>query len=87
LQLLLVLLEDAVVVVLPELLGGVLSGDTLEDYCQSAQICWKLYEEHTLLASRMLLLEVCEIVYIFVNDDVKIVRRLVRRNVSGREAF
>lgn len=35
----------------------------------------------------MLLLEVCEIVYILVNDDVKIVRRLVRRNVSSREAF
>jgi hypothetical protein len=35
----------------------------------------------------MLFLEVCEIVDIFVNDNVQVVRRLVRRNVGGGKAF
>lgn len=41
----------------------------------------------TLLAARMLVLELGEIVYIVVDDDVQIAGALMRRNVAGREGL
>ena len=44
-------------------------------------------EQHTLLASRMLVGKLGKVVYIFVDDDVQIVGSLVCRNVGGGETF
>lgn len=67
----LVLIEDALVVVLPELLGGVLAGDACED----------------LLATRVVVLELCQIVDVVVDNDVEVVALVVRRDVALCEGF
>lgn len=61
LQLRLVLLQDAVVVVLPELLGRILAGYALED----------------LLAAGVIILELGQVIHIAVDDDVQAVRLVV----------
>jgi len=87
LQLLPVLLEDALVVVLPELLGRVFAGNALEDYNLSVSSLEPLWALHTLLAARVFVLELGQVVYIFVDDDPEVVGFVVRRHVGGRKSL
>lgn len=57
--------------VLPELLGRILAGDPLEN----------------LLAARVVVLELCEVVYVTVDDDPERIGLVVRRNVALAERF
>lgn len=41
----------------------------------------------TLLAARVFILELCQVVDILVNDDVEVVGLVVRRDVGGRESL
>ena len=87
-ELLLVLLEDAVVVVLPELLGSVLASYALEDWNMSEyEMRRQGRRRHTLLAARMLLLEVGKVIYVFVHYNVQIIRCFMRRDVRSRKAL
>lgn len=89
-ELLLVLLQDGLVVVLPELLGSVLSGNTLEDYCMSVAIFFcSVYPllPLTLLSTRVLIGELSDIVDIFVNDDVQVFGLVVRGHIGRGESL
>lgn len=102
---LLVLLEDAGVVVLPELLGGVLAGDAREDLlaaCRSPgarglacnaiatrdqpsdhQLCCSSTEVRTWV----FVLELGQIVHVFVDDDPQVVGLVVRGDVARLEGL
>lgn len=73
--------------VLPELLRGILASHTLEDCARLAYISQVLNDKRTLFSSWVLLLEVCEVIDVLVDDDVEVVRRLVRRDVSDGKAL
>lgn len=83
LQLFLVLFQDALVVVLPELLRGVLSGDSLQDLLSTRVLV--LYDTSESRATRDIFhgtyLEFGEIVDVFVNDDPEAVWLVVRRHI------
>lgn len=75
--------------VLPELLAGILAGNTLEDCaCMSdySFFCG-CTRSLTLLSSRVLILELGQVVDVLVDDDVEIVRLVVRRHVAGGKCF
>lgn len=106
LQLCLVLLENAFVVVFPELLRGVLAGNTLQDLLAACNTEPRLArsgaeqsrrrdavkgreeegKEHR-KRTRMVILELAEVVNVAVHDDVEIFWLVVRRNVAGREGL
>lgn len=71
LQTLLVLFQDALVVVLPKGLGGVLAGDALQN----------------LLAARVVVLEAGEVVDVAVNNGVQAVGLVVRGHVGRGKAL
>lgn len=71
LELGLVLLEDALVVVFPELLGGVLASYTLKD----------------LLAAGVIILELGQVVDVAVDNDVEVVGLVVRSNVADSKCL
>jgi len=70
LKLWLVLLEDALVVVLPELLRGILAGNSLKDFEMSALFALVLLGLLTLLAAWMLILELGQIIHVLVDHNV-----------------
>jgi len=86
LQLLLVFLEDGFVVVLPELLASIFAGNTLEDYIDGSALLYSPSSMPlTLLSTRVLILELGQIVHILVHDNPQVVSLVVRRNVASRE--
>lgn len=89
-ELLLVLLQDGLVVILPELLGSVLSGNTLEDCCMSVAISFFIVYpllSLTLLSTRVLIGELGDIVDILVNDDVQVLGLVVGGHIGHGESL
>jgi hypothetical protein len=75
-------------VILPELLGGVLACDTLQNFTWLAnELSGTLHERHTLLPTGMIVLKLGQIVHILVDNDPKVVGLVVRRNVGGRKSL
>ena len=68
--------------VLPELLGGVLAGNTLEDLLATRMlILLRLSVARPLCAKRQTHLELGQVVDILIDNDPKAVGLVVRRNV------
>jgi hypothetical protein len=74
-------------VILPELLGGVLACDALQNFTRSANELSGLRKRHTLLPTGMVVLEFGQIIHILVDNNPKIVGLIVRRNVGGRKSL
>ena len=92
-EFLLVLLEDALVVVFPELLGSVLSGYALEDLLTAWVVSVNMppridFEGHELGRRTWVVILKCgQVVDVAVDNDVEIVGLVVRRNVSRGEGL
>jgi hypothetical protein len=73
-------------VVLPKLLASIFAGNTLEDYIDGSALCYNPSTMSlTLLSTRVLILELGQIVHVVVHDDPQVVSLVVRRNVASRE--